>query len=94
MALTKKHEEIQYKKRLVIDDIKAVNERGAEAIKRVPKWVVNGSHEDVVAWKGLAEAAHSWKVPTQKYGTLAALKDLLSFRAGAVDRLCGAKPLR
>lgn len=94
MAITKRALKIQAEKNAIRDQIEQEYKAGAEAVKRVPDFVLNGKHQVAVAWKYWAAfftAAESTRGP--KTATADHLKDVLQEIKQAVEALCGKAPL-
>jgi len=57
MAITKAHEKIQGEKAIIREQIRGEVRLVLASVLKVPHSIVNGSHNDAVEWKNLAESA-------------------------------------
>lgn len=94
MAITKRALAIQAQKETIRDQIEAEYKAGAEAVKRVPDFVLNGKHQVAVVWKDMAAffmATESTRGPHR-----ASVNDLTEVRKRInhmVQGVCGKVPL-
>lgn len=94
MAITKRALAIQAQKQTIRDQIEAEYKAGAEAVKRVPDFVLNGKHQVAVVWKDMAAfflAAETARGPER--ASVAKLQELRSDIHHMVLGLCGKVPL-
>lgn len=55
MGATKRNQEIRARKEALVNQMLELEERAQKAVARVPDRVLNGNHQDAVAWKAEAE---------------------------------------
>lgn len=94
MAITKRALAIQAQKETIRDQIEAEYKAGAQAVQRVPDFVMNGKHQAAVAWKDLAAfflATESTRGP--KSASVRELGEVRQHINNMVQRVCGKVPL-
>ena len=95
MAITKRHQQIQAKKAELRAQIIQARRTAKQALHKIPRTVVNGSHQAAVEYKLLAEDISGWN-ENYEGPKSASLNDLLldcAYYQDVAAKMMGEKPL-